>query len=140
MGQSCYRRDAAMVYRMLADVVVLLHAGFILFVVLGALAVARHRALLPLHLAAAAWGVAIEAAGSPCPLTYVEIRLRLLAGEAGYGGGFVEHYLVSLIYPAGLTRGTQYILALAVLALNAGLYAWLWRRPAASAPGWRRPR
>lgn len=133
-----------MAYRLLADAVVLLHAGFILFVVFGALAVARHRALLPLHLAAAAWGVAIEVFGAVCPLTYLELRLRLLAGEADYGGGFVEHYLVALIYPAGLTRGAQYVLALAVLALNAGLYAWLWRRPGASrpagGPGWRRPR
>jgi hypothetical protein len=120
-----------MVYRVLADVVVLLHAGFILFVVLGALAVARHRVLLPLHLAAAAWGVAIEGFGAVCPLTWVEIRLRLLAGEAGYGGGFVEHYLVSLIYPAGLTRGMQYLLAFAVLALNAGLYSWILSRPVA---------
>jgi hypothetical protein len=122
------REGDSVIYRWLADAVVLLHLGFILFVVFGALAAARHRVLLPLHLAAAAWGVAIEAAGGACPLTGIEIRLRLLAGEAGYGGGFVEHYLLSIIYPFGLTRGLQYGLAAAVFAINAVLYTGLLRR------------
>jgi hypothetical protein len=117
-----------MPYRALADAVLLLHLGFILFVVFGALLVARRRRWLPLHLAAAGWGVAVEAAGADCPLTWLEVRLRLLAGEAGYGGGFVEHYLLPLIYPAGLTRGLQLILGLGVLVINAILYAWIWRR------------
>ena len=63
-----------------------------------------------------------------CPLTWLELRLRARAGEAGYGGGFIEHYVVSLIYPAGLDRATQVLLGAAVLLLNAALYAWLWRR------------
>ena len=119
-----------MVYRYLADAVLLLHAGFILFVVFGALAAARHPRLVPLHLAAAAWGVIIEASGGACPLTDAENWLRMAAGEAGYGGGFVEHYLLSLIYPGGLTREMQYLLAAAVLAINAILYARLLRRRA----------
>ena len=117
-----------MAYRLLADAVLLLHLGFILFVVAGALLVVRKPRLAPLHLLAAVWGVGIEASGAVCPLTWIELRLRGLAGDAGYGGGFIEHYVVSLIYPAGLTRGTQILLGAGVLLLNAFLYAWLWRR------------
>jgi uncharacterized membrane protein HdeD (DUF308 family) len=118
-----------MAYRLLAAAVLLLHLGFILFVVAGAALVARRPGLMPLHLAAVAWGFAIEAAGGACPLTGLENRLRLLAGAAGYAGGFVDHYLVALIYPAGLTRGTRWGLAAAVLGLNAVLYVRiLWER------------
>ena len=117
-----------MVYRWLADAVLLLHLGFILFVLFGALAVMRRRRLLPVHLLACAWGIGIELLGAVCPLTWAEIALRRLAGESGYAGGFIEHYLVPLIYPAGLGRGTQYLLAAVVLALNAVLYLRLWRR------------
>jgi hypothetical protein len=116
-----------MVYRFLAATVLLLHLGFILFVVAGAALVLRRRRLLPLHLAAVAWGIAIEVTGAACPLTALEIRLRLLAGAAGYAGGFVDHYLVGLIYPAGLTRGMQWLLAAAVLALNALMYVRILR-------------
>jgi hypothetical protein len=112
-----------MVYQCLAAIVLLLHLGFILFVVAGAALVARRRRLLPLHLAAVAWGFAIEATGAACPLTGLENHLRLLAGTAGYAGGFVDHYLVGLIYPSGLTRTLQWGLAAAVLALNGVLYA-----------------
>ena len=111
-----------MAYRVLAVAVLALHLGFILFVVAGAALVVRRPRLLPLHLAAVAWGIAVEATGAACPLTALENRLRLLAGTAGYAGGFVDHYLVALIYPAGLTRGMQGLLAAAVLALNAVLY------------------
>jgi hypothetical protein len=120
-----------MLYRILADTVLLVHLGFILFVVFGALLVARWPRLLPLHLAAAAWGVAIEVLGAICPLTYAENHLRLLAGEAGYGGGFIDHYLLPLIYPGEMTRGLQLSLAAGVLLVNGGLYAWIWRRRSA---------
>ena len=116
-----------MVYRFLAATV-LLHLGFILFVVAGAAFVARRRRLLPVHLAAVAWAVVVEVTGAACPLTALENRLRLLAGTAGYAGGFLDHYLLALIYPAGLTRGTQWMLAGAVLTLNAVLYARILRR------------
>jgi len=112
-----------MVYQLLAAMVLLLHLGFMLFVVAGAVLVARRRRLLPLHLAAVAWGIAIEATGAACPLTGLENHLRMLAGAGGYAGGFVDHYLVGLIYPSGLTRPMQWGLAAAVLALNAVLYA-----------------
>ncbi len=119
-----------MPYRLLADGVLLLHLGFILFVVFGALLVARRRRWLPVHLAAAGWGVLVEATGAICPLTWAELYFRRLAGEAGYQGGFIDHYLVPLIYPAGLTRGMQIGLGVGVLAMNAVLYAWIrGRRP-----------
>lgn len=117
-----------MPYRLLADGVLLLHLGFILFVVFGALLVARRRRWLPVHLAAAGWGVLVEATGAVCPLTWAELYFRRLAGEAGYQGGFIDHYLVPLIYPAGLTRGMQIGMGVGVLAINAVLYLWIWRR------------
>ena len=117
-----------MVYQLLAVMVLLLHLGFMLFVVAGAVLVARRRRLLPLHLAAVAWGIAIEATGAACPLTGLENHLRMLAGAGGYAGGFVDHYLVALIYPSGLTRPMQWGLAAAVLALNAVLYVRIVRR------------
>jgi hypothetical protein len=125
-----------MEFHLLADAVLLLHLGFILFVVGGALLVARKPRLAPLHLLAAVWGFGIEASGAVCPLTWLELRLRGLAGEAGYSGGFIEHYVVALIYPAGLTRATQILLGAGVLLLNAAVYAWLWRR---RGPGRARP-
>jgi hypothetical protein len=119
-----------MPYRLLADAVLLLHLGFILFVVFGALLVARRRRWLPLHLAAAGWGFLVEATGAACPLTWAELHFRQLAGQAGYEGGFIDHYLLALIYPAGLTRNVQLLLGAGVLAINALLYAWIWRRRA----------
>lgn len=117
-----------MLLRFLADAVLLAHLAFILFVVFGALLVARWPRLLPAHLAAAAWGVGIEVLGAICPLTHVENRLRFLAGEAGYEGGFIEHYMLGMIYPTGMQRGFQYVLAALVLFINAVMYAWIWRR------------
>lgn len=115
-------------YELLAAAVLAVHLAFILFVVAGAALVVRRRRLLPFHLAAVAWGVAVEVTGAPCPLTALENHLRLLAGSAGYAGGFVDHYLVALIYPAGLTRGMQELLAAAVLAVNFALYVRVVRR------------
>jgi len=123
-------------YRLLADAVLLLHLAFVLFVVAGALLVMRWRVLMPWHMAAAAWGAGIEAIGAVCPLTWLELYLRALAGEGGYSGGFIEHYVVALIYPAGLTRDLQMLLAAGVLLVNGAIYAWLWRHraPNRSAP------
>ncbi|QOY92714.1 DUF2784 domain-containing protein [Massilia sp. UMI-21] len=117
-----------MAYRFLADAVLLVHLGFILFVVFGALLVLRRPALAPVHLAAAAWGAGIELLGAICPLTHVENRLRALAGESGYSGGFIDHYLLPLIYPGEMTRALQLGLAAGVLVVNAVLYAWILRR------------
>jgi hypothetical protein len=117
-----------MLYRTLATAVLALHLAFILFVVGGALLVLRWPRLAWLHLPAAAWGVLIEFGNWECPLTPLENDFRRLGGEAGYAGGFIEHYLLSLIYPAPLTRGVQLVLGAAVLLLNVTLYALVLRR------------
>ena len=116
-------------YRLLTDLVVLLHFAFLLFVVGGGLLARRYRWLTAPHLLAAAWGVYVEAMpGVICPLTPLENALALRAGGAGYGGGFIEHYLIPVIYPDGLTRGVQWGLAALVVAINVAVYAWPRRR------------
>ena len=108
---------------LLADGVLLLHALFIAWVVLGGLAVLRWPWLAWLHLPAVGWGVWIEWSGGICPLTPLEQRLRVTGGEAGYSGGFIEHYLTAAIYPEGLTRETQFVMGAVVLAVNVAIYA-----------------
>ena len=115
-------------YRLAADAVVLAHGAFILFAVFGGLLALRWRWLALLHLPAAAWAVFIAATGRICPLTPLEVSLRIAAGDAGYDGGFVEHYLIPIIYPAGLTRGVQFALAALVLVVNLAVYAAVLRR------------
>jgi hypothetical protein len=122
-----------MPYGLLADVVLLVHAGFVVFVVLGGLPVLRWPRLAWLHLPAVAWGAGIEFAGAICPLTPLEIHLRSLAGQQGYAGGFVEHYVFALLYPEGLTRNVQLALGLLVIVINALVYAIVWRRHRAGA-------
>jgi hypothetical protein len=117
-----------MTYRWLADLVLVLHAGFVAFVMLGGLLVLRWPRVAWVHLPVVAWGAGIEFAGGICPLTPLESHWRRLAGEAGYGGGFVEHYLLAALYPDGLTRTVQVALGLLVLGVNAALYARAWRR------------
>jgi len=117
-----------MSYRLLADLVLVVHAAFVVFVVLGGLAVLRWPRLAWVHLPAAIWGAGIEFAGGICPLTPLENHWRRLAGEQGYTAGFVEHYVVAALYPEGLSRGLQVALGLAVLAVNAAVYLRLWSR------------
>jgi uncharacterized protein DUF2784 len=113
---------------MLADLVVALHFAFVLFVVLGGLLVLRWPRLAYLHIPAAIWGVLIEFAGWICPLTPLENALRVRAGEAGYQGSFVEHYILPVLYPSALTRNVQFLLGALVLALNLAIYGYLLRR------------
>lgn len=116
-------------HRLLADAVVLVHLGFVLWVVLGGLAVLRWPVAAWLHLPAAAWGALVELAGWYCPLTDVENALRRRAGAAGYEGGFVEHYLLPVLYPRGLTREVQVALGVGVIVLNLAVYSGiLYRR------------
>ncbi|MCV9920497.1 MULTISPECIES: DUF2784 domain-containing protein [Pseudomonas] len=120
-----------MLYRLSADTLVLLHLAFILLVLFGGLLVLKWRAALLLHLPAVAWGLAVECLHLECPLTDWENRMRAAAGDAGYQGGFIEHYIWPLIYPAGLTPQIQIGLGLIVLLLNLGVYGyviWRWRR------------
>jgi len=117
-----------MAYRTLADLIVALHFGFVLFVVLGGLLVLRWPRLAWAHLPAAVWGVLIEFCGWICPLTPLENHLRELGGETGYSGGFVEHYIVAILYPERLTRLTQITLGVLVLMLNAFVYRRVYTR------------
>ncbi len=124
--------------KLLADLVVLVHAAFIAFVVLGGLLALHWPRAAWLHLPAAAWGAWIEFSGRICPLTPLEVKLRQAAGEAGYEGGFIEHYLLPILYPAELDRTLQLLLGGTVVVINLVVYALvLWRRrqrPAAKAP------
>lgn len=123
-----------MTYRVLADAVLVLHLAFILFVVMGGLLLLWRRWIAWLHLPAVAWGILIEFAGWICPLTPLENWLRLQGGDRGFSGGFINHYLASLIYPEGLTREHQWLLGALVLAINAGIYFRVCRgRPRAGA-------
>jgi hypothetical protein len=117
-----------MAYRILADLVVGLHALFVVFVILGGLLALRWPWLVAAHLPAAVWGALIEFRGWVCPLTPLEKSLRAAAGQAGYQGGFIEHYLLPVLYPAGLTRGVQLVLGSLVIAVNLAVYGLLLRR------------
>jgi len=115
-------------WRMLADGVLLLHLGFLLFVVLGGFLPLRWPRMAWLHIPTVFWGAWIEFSGAICPLTPLENRLRRAGGEAGYAGGFIDQYLMPLLYPPGLTRTHQIVLGCGVLILNAAAYALVFRR------------
>jgi hypothetical protein len=117
-----------MLYRLLADLVLVVHAAFVAFVMLGGVAVLRWPRMAWLHLPVALWGAGIEFLGGICPLTPLENRWRQLAGDQGYAGGFVEHYIVALLYPDGLTRSIQVALGLLVVVVNVAIYAYAWHR------------
>jgi hypothetical protein len=123
---------ARMLPLLAADAVLVFHLAFILFSALGALLALKWRWILLLQLPAAAWGFFVEYSGRICPLTQLENYFRHRAGQAGYGGGFVEHYLVATIYPNGLTREIQFVLASIVVATNFSIYGWLLMRRLAS--------
>lgn len=118
-----------MIYLIAATAVLLLHLGFIGFALFGALLVARWRWLVLVHLPAAAWAVFIELSGRSCPLTAIENHFLAKAGRNGYSEGFIERYLLSIIYPAGLTPTVQWVMAALVIAVNVALYGWLLWRP-----------
>jgi hypothetical protein len=118
-------------YRLAADAVVVLHLLFIVLVVVGGFLAWRWRWLPWIHLPAAFWGMMIEVAGWICPLTPLENALRARAGQAGYEGGFIEHYVLPVIYPGNLTRTIQIGLGLLVLLVNVVAYVRYFRsRPA----------
>ncbi len=119
---------SAPIYGTLAVLVVLFHFAFILFVMFGGLLWLRWRRAPWVHLPAAVWGAGIELAGGVCPLTPLEHRLRAMAGGAAYPGGFIEHYLVRIVYPPGLTPTIQWALGIGAIVLNVAIYAWVRRR------------
>ena len=112
-----------MLYRLAADAVLLVHLAFVLFVVLGGALVLRWPRIAWAHVPAVIWGALVEFGGWICPLTPMEVTLRRAAGEAGYSGDFIEHYLLPVLYPEGLTHGVQLIFGAAVIAINAAVYA-----------------
>ena len=114
--------------RLAADAVLVVHFAFIVFVVGGALLAFRFSWMPWLHLPAAAWGAWVEIAGRICPLTTLENHFRMRAGLEGYEDSFIEHYLFPVIYPSGLTRSMQLVLATAVIVTNVVLYSWLLHR------------
>jgi hypothetical protein len=113
-----------MLYRLSADLVLIVHLAFILFVMLGGLLVLHRPRLMWLHLPAVVWGVLSEFLGVLCPLTPLETMLRELGGGTGYEGDFIEHYITAVIYPSGLTRGTQIALGFGALLLNMAIYGY----------------
>jgi hypothetical protein len=115
-------------YPLLADLVLIVHLAFVVFVLCGGLLVLRWRWIAWLHLPAAVWGAVVEFTGWICPLTPLENWLREQAGQTGYRSDFVAYYLLPVLYPSDLTRDVQLMLGTVVLAINISVYGWLWRR------------
>ena len=114
-----------MLFRLLADLVVRVHFAFVIFVIAGAFLALRWPRIAWIHVPAFAWGALIEFAGWICPLTPLENWLRVRGGAAAYGGGFVEHYVIPILYPGNLTRTLQITLGVVVLLVNVSVYGWL---------------
>ena len=121
-----------MPYKFLADLILMIHFSFILFVVFGGFIVLKWKKLIYFHIPAALWGAVIEITGWVCPLTPLEIALRVRAGTGFYTGGFIDHYLTPIVYPHGLTREIQYYLAAGVIIINAFAYYLVSRKLHAS--------
>jgi hypothetical protein len=117
-----------MFFQLASDGVLLVHLAFILFALLGAAIAVRWRWVLFVHLPAVVWGCFVELTGRLCPLTYLENYCRIKAGQSGYSESFIEHYLLPIIYPAGLTRNIQFALAVLVIVVNIVIYGWLFVR------------
>ena len=114
-----------MFFRMAADLILVIHLAFIVFVVLGGLLILRYRWIVYVHIPAALWGAFVETSGRICPLTIWENSLRRSAGDSGYAESFVENYILPVIYPAGLTRNVQFAMAGLVIVSNVVIYGWL---------------
>jgi len=116
-----------MAYRLLADIITVLHLAFVAFVLLGGFLVLRWRRSIWIHGPAVLWGAVVEWAGWVCPLSPLENWLRLKGDVRGYAGGFVEHYLVPVLYPEALTPGIQVALGGLVIAVNLMVYGYALR-------------
>ena len=115
-------RLTRMITRIIADAIVLLHLAFIVFVAIGGAFVVRWPRLACVHLPAVVWGAMVELAGWICPLTPLESRLRAAAGDTAYSGGFIDRYIMPIVYPPGLSRSLQIALGCAVIGLNVVIY------------------
>lgn len=117
-----------MFYLLLADFVVLIHLSFVAFVTAGGLLALKWKRFAYIHIPAVGWGVLVEIMGWVCPLTPVEIWLRENAGAKGYSTGFIEHYILPILYPAQLTPTVQWVLGILLLSVNVGIYSRIvWR-------------
>lgn len=112
-------------YLLAANIIVILHLLFVVFVVLGGLLVFKWRWVVFLHIPAAVWGTLIEFQGWVCPLTPLEQKLRQAGGETGYAGGFIEHYIGPILYPAGLSSEMRIALGILLILINMVIYGWL---------------
>ena len=117
-----------MAYRALADLILVIHFAFAAFTVLGGLFALRRRGILWVHLASVLWGVVIQWANWTCPLTPLESYLRRMGGEAGYRGGFIEHYARMILYPENLTVEFRYVLGIVLVAVNLIIYGYIFLR------------
>ena len=117
-----------MFYRILADLVVIGHFAFVLFVIFGGFCVLWSKRVAWLHAPCVLWAIIVELAGWICPLTPLEILLREKGGALAYRSGFIEHYILPVLYPVMLTRRLQIILGGLVFTINLGIYWWVWRR------------
>lgn len=117
-----------MPYKVLADLVVIIHFAFVVFAVLGALLVLKWKRMIWVHIPTVLWAALVEVAGWICPLTPLEGWLRRKGGMESYELGFIEHYILPVLYPASLTRGLQIFLGIAVLCVNFILYFLVYRR------------
>ena len=124
-----------MTYRALADLVLIVHFAFVLFVIFGGVLALRWPRVAWIHLPIALYGAAVEFVGFVCPLTPLEVGLRERGGQAGYAGGFIDHYITAAIYPTGLTRQVQFILGAALIVLNVAVYGIWWKRRAMTRRG-----
>jgi len=120
------------IYGNLAALVVAFHFAFLLFVMFGGLLALKWPRIVWLHIPCFLWGSWIEVSGGICPLTPLENSLRRAAGEAEYAGSFIEHYIMVVMYPAGLTRAVQLFLAVGLVLLNLMIYGMVIRRRRAS--------
>ena len=111
-----------MLYQLLSDFVVIFHFAFVLFVIFGGLLLFWKRKIVWIHLPCAFWGGFVEFSGRICPLTPLEIWFRIRSGASGYRGGFIEHYILPVLYPSGLTRNVQIVLGSIVIVINAVIY------------------
>jgi hypothetical protein len=117
----------SVLYQTLADLVLIVHAAFVVFVLFGGLLALKWPWIIALHLPAAAWGAIVEFSGWLCPLTPLENWLRTQAGHRAYEGDFVVRYLLPILYPVGLTHDIQVVLGAIVLMVNGAVYTLLWR-------------
>jgi hypothetical protein len=120
---SARQGGALVLYRILANLVVVTHLLFIAFVAVGSMLVRKWRRLLWLHLAVVAWATAIVTVGFTCPLTPLEKHFREQAGHSSYDGGFVDHYLDGVVYPGRFTTVARLLVGVLIVVGYAHLFA-----------------